>query len=100
MSVLKETQIADPRHLRLLARLNQHQFWSAVGVTQSGGSRYESGRTIPKAVRELLRIVYMENVKLTDINGEGVMVAKYMKEHEPQLYRQLKKSAKAANSAD
>ena len=37
--------------------LNQQQFWSKIGVTQSGGSRYESGRNMPKPVRELLRLV-------------------------------------------
>ena len=36
--------------------LNQHDFWAKYGVTQSGGSRYESGRTIPKPVRMLMAI--------------------------------------------
>ena len=27
--------------------LNQKDFWARYGVTQSGGSRYESGRNIP-----------------------------------------------------
>ena len=30
--------------IRVKAGLNQSQFWSRIGVTQSGGSRYESGR--------------------------------------------------------
>ena len=34
------------------------KFWSRVGVTQSGGSRYESGRNIPRPVQMLLRIAY------------------------------------------
>ncbi len=38
--------------------LNQLQFWAPLGVTQSGGSRYESGRSIPKPVRLLLAIAY------------------------------------------
>ena len=38
--------------------LNQSQFWSQIGVTQSGGSRYESGRNIPRPVQMLLRIAY------------------------------------------
>src|SRR5574337_1462063 len=38
--------------------LNQTDFWSKVGVTQSGGSRYESGRTIPRPVCHLLMIAY------------------------------------------
>lgn len=38
--------------------MNQSQFWGRVGVTQSGGSRYESERNIPQPVRLLLHIVY------------------------------------------
>ena len=38
--------------------LNQSEFWSAVNVTQSGGSRYETGRTPPKPVQTLLAIAY------------------------------------------
>jgi len=38
--------------------LNQTEFWSRVGVTQSGGSRYESGRNVPKPVQLLLQFAY------------------------------------------
>lgn len=38
--------------------LNQAEFWGRVGTTQSGGSRYESGRDIPDAVLMLLQIAY------------------------------------------
>ncbi len=38
--------------------LTQGQFWGRVGITQSGGSRYESGRKVPKAVQTLLQIAY------------------------------------------
>ena len=34
--------------------LNQKDFWARYGVTQSGGSRYESGRSIPKPLAILL----------------------------------------------
>lgn len=34
--------------------LNQLDFWKRYGVTQSGGSRYESGRNIPKPLAILL----------------------------------------------
>ena len=36
--------------------LNQSDFWSRYGVTQSGGSRYEAGRNIPAPLRILLRL--------------------------------------------
>ncbi len=39
-------------------QLNQSDFWSRVGVTQSGGSRYESGRNIPRPVQLLLQLAY------------------------------------------
>lgn len=38
--------------------LNQIEFWNPVGVTQSGGSRYESGRSIPRPVQVLLHMTY------------------------------------------
>ena len=44
--------------LRKKLSLNQSEFWSPLGVTQSGGSRYESGRKIPRPVQKLLAIAY------------------------------------------
>ncbi|MDK9702401.1 MAG: hypothetical protein OEL20_04625 [Sulfuritalea sp.] len=35
------------REVRLARGENQLQFWSRFGVTQSGGSRYETSRDIP-----------------------------------------------------
>lgn len=39
-------------------RLSQEEFWGRIGITQSGGSRYEAGREIPEPVRLLLTIAY------------------------------------------
>lgn len=39
-------------------KMNQTEFWSNIQVTQSGGSRYESGRGIPKTVQLLLTVAY------------------------------------------
>lgn len=44
--------------LRLKLGLNQSQFWGRIAVTQSGGSRYESGRDIPRPVALLLELAY------------------------------------------
>lgn len=44
--------------------LNQSDFWSKYGVTQSGGSRYESGRTIPRSTRLLIWL--RETGRITD----------------------------------
>lgn len=44
-------QIGDIRRKR---KENQSAFWKRFGVTQSGGSRYESGRPIPKPTALLI----------------------------------------------
>ena len=46
------------KKLRQRLNINQHDFWARIGVTQSGGSRYESGRDIPKPTARLLTIAY------------------------------------------
>lgn len=55
---MKNTKDFDVRALRHKTGMNQSQFWSPLGVTQSGGSRYESGRTMPAPVKKLLVIAY------------------------------------------
>lgn len=44
--------------LRKQLGLNQSDFWKPLGVTQSGGSRYEGGRNIPQPVQKLIRLAY------------------------------------------
>ena len=90
-------RIANPREIRRRLRMNQQEFWSCIGVTQSGGSRYESGRTMPKPVRELLRLVHIEGVELAKAKGEYLKVVSYLKEANPRLYRSLKKAALGGN---
>jgi DNA-binding transcriptional regulator YiaG len=46
------------RSLRDRSKLRQQDFWEKVGVSQSGGSRYESGRTIPQPVMMLLTLAH------------------------------------------
>lgn len=48
----------EARDLRQKMGLNQMEFWKLIAVTQSGGSRYESGRDMPKPVRMLLHLAY------------------------------------------
>jgi len=40
----------EVRELRRTLNLNQSEFWAPFQTTQSGGSRYESGREIPDPV--------------------------------------------------
>jgi len=86
-------RITNPRDIRHKLRLNQQEFWSRIGVTQSGGSRYESGRTMPKPVRELLRLVHIEGIALDKARGDDFEVVSYLKVANPRLYRTLKKAA-------
>ena len=44
--------------LRKRLGLNQREFWAPLGVTQSGGSRYESGHRIPRPVAKLIELAY------------------------------------------
>lgn len=50
--------ITNYRMLRAKLRLNQDQFWSRVGVTQSGGSRYEAGRNVPAPTKAMVDMAY------------------------------------------
>ena len=46
--------LADPREHRRRVGLNQSSYWTRLGVTQSGGSRYESGRDMPAPLSILM----------------------------------------------
>ena len=57
---------STPAEIKLFRRKNemsQAEFWSRIGVTQSGGSRYESGRSIPRPVQQLLHVVYAPDAR-------------------------------------
>lgn len=46
------------QQLRHKLNLNQAEFWGRLKVTQSGDSRYESGRNIPEPIKLLMNITY------------------------------------------
>lgn len=48
----------DLKEMRKKRGMNQSNFWAPLGVTQSGGSRYESGRNTPDPVESLVTIAY------------------------------------------
>ena len=99
MGSAKATDKIEPREIRRKLGLNQQQFWSKIGVTQSGGSRYESGRNMPKPVRELLRLVHVEQIDTQRIKRDDMEVINYLKSEDSELYKNLKKSAKAKKKA-
>jgi transcriptional regulator with XRE-family HTH domain len=86
-------RITNPREIRRKLHLNQQEFWSRIGVTQSGGSRYESGRTMPKPVRELLRLVHIEGIELEKARGSDFEVVSYLRRANPKLFQSLRKAA-------
>lgn len=92
---MKGTEKVDVREIRRKLGLNQSQFWSKIGVTQSGGSRYESGRNIPRPVQALLRLVHVEQIDISKVKREDVEVAEFLKTTNPELFKSLKKEARA-----
>ena len=99
MNSTKAIEKTDPREIRRKLGLNQQQFWSKIGVTQSGGSRYESGRNMPRPVRELLRLVHVEQIDIQRIKRDDIDVIEYLKSEEAELFKTLKKSAKSKKKA-
>ena len=75
--------------------MNQEQFWTQIGVTQSGGSRYESGREMPRPVKELLRLVHVEQIDLSQVKRVDFEIISYLKEAHPDLYRNLRRAARS-----
>jgi len=88
-------RVLNPREIRRRLGLNQEQFWTQIGVTQSGGSRYESGREMPKPVRELLRLVHVEQIDLSEVKRVDFEIIKYLKESHPDLYRSLRRAVRS-----
>lgn len=88
----------NPREIRRSLGLNQQDFWTRIGVTQSGGSRYEGGRAMPKPVRELLRLVHVERIDLTRVRKEDFAILDHLKSSHPQLYQSLRRSVRSKKS--
>jgi transcriptional regulator with XRE-family HTH domain len=89
-------KVIDAREIRRKLGVNQQQFWSELGVTQSGGSRYESGRNMPRPVQQLLRLVHIEKIDINKIKREDYEVIEYLRSNKPAVLKELKKEAKAA----
>lgn len=89
----------DAREIRRKLGMNQQEFWSLIGVTQSGGSRYESGRNMPRPVQHLLRLVHVERVDIGRIRREDLDVIEYLKATNPSMLRDLKKQARSYRKA-
>ncbi len=64
--------IADYRQAM---RLNQAEFWQLFGCTQSGGSRYESGRELPDPIGFLLILHSQGKVSIDDLKEAASVLA-------------------------
>jgi transcriptional regulator with XRE-family HTH domain len=87
-------RVFNPREIRRRLGLNQEQFWTQIGVTQSGGSRYESGREMPRPVKELLRLVHVEQIDLSQVKRVDFEIISYLKDEHPDLYRNLRRAVR------
>ena len=85
----------SPREIRRRLGLNQQEFWTRIGVTQSGGSRYESGRSMPKPVRELLRLVHVEQIDFSRVRREDFEILDHLKSNHAELYQSLKRAVRS-----
>jgi transcriptional regulator with XRE-family HTH domain len=92
-------RVFNPREIRRRLGLNQEQFWTQIGVTQSGGSRYESGREMPRPVKELLRLVHVEQIDLSQVKRVDFEIISYLKDSHPDLYRNLRRAVKGRQKA-
>jgi len=94
----KATRTVNPGDIRRKLGLNQSEFWGKIGVTQSGGSRYESGRNMPRPVRELLRLVHIEGIDLTRARGEDFAIADQLKRNNAKMYEKMRANVRSASS--
>lgn len=88
-----QNKLSNPRDIRHRLGLNQQEFWGMIGVTQSGGSRYESGRSMPKPVQQLLRLVHVDRIDISRLTRTDYEVISYLKTTKPELYRRLRTQA-------
>lgn len=79
----------EVREIRKKLNLNQFEFCSKFATTQSGGSRYESGREIPSAVQLLLNIAFASDTKAIAIIDELRQLARPGKSESPRVLRRL-----------
>ena len=88
----------DLKKLRQSTGMNQSKFWAAVNVTQSGGSRYESGRKMPAAVAIMVELVHVRRVKLDELpSADDIKLLHMIKTQHHDLYHNLKLIVAASN---
>lgn len=56
MARTKKVDLSDLVAMRKARNENQSEFWQRFGCTQSGGSRYEAGRDLPRPTAMLITL--------------------------------------------
>jgi DNA-binding transcriptional regulator YiaG len=68
---MKSFKPAEIARNRKKSGFNQYDFWQRFGVTQSGGSRYESGRNIPTPTAMLMWLLEAGRISEQDLVDAG-----------------------------
>lgn len=90
--------VLEPRAIRWALGMNQVEFWTGIGVTQSSGSRYESGYAMPRPTGELLRLVYIEGIDISQLTKMDFEIARHIKQEHPDLYHTLQSELKSKSA--
>lgn len=90
-----QAKIYPVKSIRIRSGMNQTEFWSPLGVTQSGGSRYENGRPMPLALWTLLEMTYIKRIDFGKIQQRDVLIVNYLKKAQPELLKELGRQAKS-----
>ncbi len=68
-TVVANTLHADLKQFRISKRESQEKFWGRFGVTQSSGSRFETGLGIPPPVAILVKLYVKGRLSDGDLPG-------------------------------
>lgn len=67
MARKKKPKVVDLVAERKACNMNQAEYWQRFGVTQSGGSRYESGRAVPRPLQILMALYRAGSISDADL---------------------------------
>jgi DNA-binding transcriptional regulator YiaG len=66
---MRPTSMSELKQFRISKRESQEKFWRRFGVTQSSGSRFETGLVIPAPVAILLKLYVSGKLSDGDLQG-------------------------------
>lgn len=85
----------DVKSIRLKSKYNQQKFWARIGVTQSAGSRYESGLDMPLPVQKLFKVVHVNKINIEALNADDLLVISYLRAKKSAALKKLRSDAAA-----